>query len=163
MKIIEKILSYVVAGMVVFGLIALSCAAFAEDRLMADTYTKHSSVCQTSYGKTCERWQQPHRLSWQHDFDNDLSSDIGIGTNSYGKLSANIGGMWLPLKAGPVSFGAFGALATGYDCNQLRTCFIVGGVASSVVMGGLTMQVLYVPAVGGGTVSVVNVRMGMQF
>jgi len=141
----------------------VAISAHAEDRMMVDVYTKHSSVCQTAYAKTCERWQQPHRLSIQRDFDNDLSSDIGIGTNSYGKLSASLGVMWLPLKAGPVSFGAFGALATGYDCNQLRTCFIVGGVASSIVMDELVLQVLYVPAVGSGTVSVVQLRVGVQF
>ena len=146
---------------VLLAFIALS--AHAEYRIMADAYTKHSSVCQTAYDKTCERWEQPHRLSWQRDFENDLSSDVGIGTNSYGKLSASIGGMWLPVKAGPISFGAFGALATGYNCNQLRTCVIVGGVASSVVVGRLTMQVLFVPAIGDGTVSVVNFRMGMGF
>lgn len=140
-----------------------STSCHAADYLVFDSYTKHSSVCQEAYSKTCEPWKQPRRVSWQHDFDNSLTSDIGIGTNSYGKLSANIGGMWQPLELGIVKAGVFAAVVSGYSCEQLKTCVIAGGVVATVVFKTGTLQLLYVPAIGGGTVSVINLRVGVGF
>lgn len=148
--------------------LAMLCAAmsprcYAEDRLMADAYTKHSSVCRTAYREPCERWEQPRRLSWQHDITEYLSSDVGVGTNSYGRLSANIGALYQPINLGPIKAGIFGAIASGYTCKELRTCYLVGGLVATARAGNSYAQVLYVPSIGDGTVSVVNFRVGMGF
>lgn len=137
-------------------------SAHAEDRLVFDAYTKHSSHCQDAYSKTCTPWEQPKRLSWQHEVG-DFITDIGAGTNSYGKASYNVGGMYLPIRYGNVRMGTFGSFVTGYSCEQLKTCVIAGGVLLDYKYGDTVIQVLYVPAIGGGTVSVVNLRLGMAF
>ena len=134
----------------------------AEDRIVFDSYTKHSSDCQYAYAKTCKQWEQPKRVSWQRTYG-DFATDLGAGSNSYGKTSYNAGGMYLPIHVGNVRMGAFGSFVSGYNCNQLKTCFIAGGVVADYSADGIVMQVLYVPAIGGGTVSVVNVRLGFVF
>jgi hypothetical protein len=153
-------------GMKTITALLLALASFsasASDRIMVDTYTGHSSYCQDSYSAICEPWKQPRRLSWQHDLSRDLSTDIGLGTNSYGKESASAGLLYLPFHLGAVQAGAFAAVVSGYTCDQLKTCMLAAGEAVSVKMGSAVMQVLYVPAIGGGTVSVVQLRVGMEF
>lgn len=149
---------------------ALACLSYdrtclAADRLVGDIYTKHSSPCEEAYSKVCNRWGQPHRLSWEHDLSTDgaFSSDVGIGTNSYGNLSLNIGGLWQPVKIGPVRAGVFASLVSGYTCEQLRTCVIVAGLAGTYEWEKAVIQVLYVPAVGQGTVAVWQLRGGLSF
>jgi hypothetical protein len=151
-----------------FSLSIIFCALFAnrcyaDDRLMLDLYTKHSSPCQYAYAKTCEPWQQPRRMSWQHDFTESLSSDIGLGTNSYGNGSASFGAAWKPIHVAGVRAGVWAAYATGYTCAQLKTCSIVGGVIASTQSGKQAFDLLYVPAIGSGTVSVINLRIGYVF
>lgn len=136
--------------------------AHAEDRIIFDAYTKHSSDCQEAYSKTCNPWEQPKRVSWQRTYG-DFVTDLGAGTNSYGKTSYNAGGMYLPIHIGNVRMGAFGSLVSGYNCDQLKTCFIAGGVVADYSADGFVVQALYVPAVGGGTVSVFNLRLGFAF
>jgi hypothetical protein len=135
----------------------------AEDRIMLDAYTKHTSECQSSYAKKCEPWQQPHRISWQHDFNETLSTDVGFGTNSYGGGSMHMGGAYKPLKLGTFSAGVWGVYATGYTCAQLKTCNMLGGAVLSGQIGKGRWDVLWVPAIGNGTVSVTQLRMGVAF
>lgn len=141
----------------------LALSAQAEDRVMADMYTKHSSVCRTAYQAPCERWLQPRRMSLQRDFEHDLTADIGIGTNSYGRPSVSLGGLWQPVGVGGLKAGLFGAVVSGYTCQELRTCAVVAGLVASATAGKSVVQVLYVPSVGDGTVSVVSIRVGMAF
>lgn len=147
---------------------ALACLAddrtcYAADRLVGDVYTYHSSHCQDAYAKVCEPWGQPHRLSWQHDVSSDWSTDIGIGTNSYGKLSANAGMIYQPIQIGPVRAGVFASLVSGYNRRQLRTCVVAGGFLSTIEVERVVFQVMYVPAIGRGTVSVTQLRAGLTF
>jgi len=143
---------------------AIICTnAHAADAILIDTYTRHTSECQQAYSVSCEPWKQPRRVSWQHDLSESWSTDIGTGTNSYGAKSANVGAMWQPLRYGAIKAGLWASIVTGYDCNQLRTCIVAGGVVSSVVVGRVVIQALYVPAIGDGTVGVWNLRTGYQF
>lgn len=133
---------------------ALACFAddrtcYAGDRLVGDVYTRHSSACQLATGG-CEPWKQPHRLSWQHDLSDTLSTDAGVGTNSYGNLSANLGLLWQPVKLGFLRGGVFAALASGYTCEQLRTCVLAGGLVATAELDRAVLQAVYVPAIKRG-------------
>jgi hypothetical protein len=75
----------------------------------------------------------------------------------------NIGGMWQPIHIGPVRAGAWASLVSGYTCEQLRTCVIAAGLVGTMDYGPARLQVMYVPAVGQGTVSVWQLRGGFTF
>jgi hypothetical protein len=152
-----------IIALLIAGCVIGDTRCYADDRLMLDAYTKHSSDCQYAYAKTCQRWDQPRRLSWQHDFTDSLSSDVGFGTNSYGAGSANIGAAWQPLHAGPVKVGAFVSYVTGYTCAQLKTCNVFGGAIATVQIKRAVVELMYVPAIGSGTISVAQVRAGVSF
>jgi hypothetical protein len=143
--------------------IAFSSGAFSADRILFDTYTDHTSRCQSAYSSTCEPWKQPRRVSWQRDLTDQISVDFGAGTNSYGKKSTNAGVLWQPIANEGIKAGLWASYVTGYDCNQLRTCYVVAGGVLTVSIRGFVGQVLYVPAVGSGTVGVINLRTGMEF
>jgi hypothetical protein len=139
-------------------------AAHAQTAIVADTYTKHSSDCQEAYSKTCEPWQQPRRVSIQHNLTETITADVGFGTNSYGKFSASVGALYQPLQTKYLKAGVFAALVSGYTCEQLRTCFVAGGLAATITPNDrVFVQILFVPAVGDGTVSVINTRIGVNF
>jgi hypothetical protein len=148
---------------VLFACFLCSTRCYADDRLMLDLYTKHSSDCQYAYAKTCEPWQQPRRMSWQHDFTESLSSDIGMGSNSYGNASVSLGAAWKPIHVAGIRAGVWGSYVTGYTCAQLKTCNVVGGAIASFYAGKIAIDLMYVPAIGDGTVSVTQIRGGIAF
>lgn len=142
---------------------AILCAnAQAADRIMIDTYTRHTSDCQPA-SVLCDPWKQPRRVSWQHDLSESWATDIGAGTNSYGAKSANVGAMWQPIAREGIKAGLWAAFVTGYTREQLRTRFVAAGAVLTVSHSGLGLQLLYVPPVGRGSVGVWNLRTGYEF
>ena len=75
---IQKTLLFWSAWAIVCLAIVIYGVAHAEDRIMADAYTWHSSDCRASTAP-CRRFDQPWRVSYQHDLTNAIAVDLGGG------------------------------------------------------------------------------------
>ncbi len=143
----------------IFG-IALTLSvthAYASDYLLVDAYTHHTGPC--VHRTKCD---QPHWLDWQHMVNDDLSTDIGLGTNSYSRFSAVAGLKYEPLHIGALKFGGFAGLASGYRSDEVPTRPLVAGLSSTLIYHEFTAQVLYVPRMGKRTIGATRLSIGWQ-
>jgi hypothetical protein len=132
-------------------------AAFATDALVVDAYT-FSADRSVDGG-----WNRSGQLSWEHESSDTVTTGIGIGPNVFGKMSISAGAKWEPMQIWRIKYGLWGALVTGYTCDQLKTCAVVGGLVATAIFGHIEVEILHVPRIGNGTKSVSQLRLGIVF
>ena len=80
---------------------------------------------------------------WSHRGRAAILLSVGALRNSYDRRSLYLGGRWTPLALGPLRFGAFGLLSTGYPSPVLV-------LPAAVVEGhGFGVNLLAVPNLPG--------------
>ncbi len=123
----------------------LSCCLILTPGLSAASDWVTLSGLSYHFQQDREDWRQFNPgLGWERDAGHhDLVWSAGYYQNSYDKPTVYGGARWMPLETGPIKWGLYGLLATGYPSPVLVSPVI------STEWGPVGLNVVLVPNLPG--------------